>query len=130
AAATGPAGWSGGEAGAFRTLDLPPGASSADILSAYLKLRRTLRRGSPALASLDCEAERRATAAEVEEAYRSLSRNVSMAAPRPDRAPVTRVETPVVDDKARAVAPAARAARPFLPSFLSRRPRPARAASL
>ena len=61
----------------YRTLDLRPGAMHDEVLSAYMRLRRTLRSDSPALASLDCEVERRATVLEVEEAYRSLSRNVS-----------------------------------------------------
>ena len=61
----------------YRTLDLSPGAMDDEILNAYLRLRRTLRSDSPALASLDCEAERRATMVEVEAAYHSLSRNIS-----------------------------------------------------
>ena len=67
----------------YRTLDLRPGAMHDEVLSAYLRLRRTLRSDSPALASLDCEAERRATVVEIEEAYRSLSRNVSPRTVRP-----------------------------------------------
>ncbi|MBI4169212.1 MAG: P-loop NTPase [Acidobacteria bacterium] len=69
----------------YRTLDLRPGAMHDEVLSAYLRLRRTLRSDSPALASLDCEAERRATVVEIEEAYRSLSRNVSPRTVRPAR---------------------------------------------
>lgn len=69
----------------YRTLDLRPGAMHDEVLSAYMRLRRTLRSDSPALASLDCEAERRATVIEVEEAYRSLSRNVSPRTLRPAR---------------------------------------------
>lgn len=70
----------------YRTLDLRPGAMHDEVLSAYMRLRRTLRSDSPALASLDCEAERRATVLEVEEAYRSLSRNISSRPARPARA--------------------------------------------
>lgn len=69
----------------YRTLDLRPGAMHDEVLSAYMRLRRTLRSDSPALASLDYEAERRATVIEVEEAYRSLSRNVSPRTLRPAR---------------------------------------------
>ena len=69
----------------YRTLDLRPGAMHDEVLSAYMRLRRTLRSDSPALASLDCEAERRATVLEVEEAYRSLSRNSSSRTLRPAR---------------------------------------------
>jgi flagellar biosynthesis protein FlhG len=74
--------WRAPEADPYRTLDLRPGAMHDEVLNAYMRLRRTLRSDSPALASLDCEAERRATVVEIEEAYRSLSRNVS---PRPIR---------------------------------------------
>ena len=70
-------GWRAPVADPYRTLDLRPGAMHDEVLSAYMRLRRTLRSDSPALASLDCEVERRATVLEVEEAYRSLSRNVS-----------------------------------------------------
>lgn len=73
---TGP-GWVAPTSDPYRTLDLSPGAMHDEILNAYLRLRRTLRSDSPALASLDCEAERRATVVEVEAAYRSLSRNVA-----------------------------------------------------
>jgi len=64
-------------ASAYRTLDLLPGARPDEILSAYIRLRRALRSDSPALAPLDCEAERLAMSAEIERAYRALSRNVS-----------------------------------------------------
>ena len=79
-----PAPWVAG-AEAYRALDLRPGAPQDEILSSYVRLRRTLRSDSPALAPLDCELERRATAAEVENAYRTLSRNLSSTAPRPPR---------------------------------------------
>jgi len=68
---------------AYRALDLRPGAAQDEILDSYMRLRRTLRSDSPALAPLDCETERRATAAEIENAYRTLSRNLSATAPRP-----------------------------------------------
>jgi flagellar biosynthesis protein FlhG len=80
--AVGPAQWA--ETDPFRALDLNPGAMHDEVLNAYMRLRRTLRSDSPALASLDCEAERRATVMEVEAAYRSLSRNI---AARPARDP-------------------------------------------
>jgi flagellar biosynthesis protein FlhG len=70
-------------ADAYRALDVLPGAPQDEILGAYVRLRRILRSDSPALASLDCETERRATAAEVEHAYRVLSRNLSAAAASP-----------------------------------------------
>jgi flagellar biosynthesis protein FlhG len=73
---------------AWRALDLRPGARPDEILRSYLRLRRTLRSDSPALAPLDCETERLATAAEVERAYRALSRNLSDTVPRPARADV------------------------------------------
>ncbi len=84
------AGWldPGGRAPAadpYRTLDLRPGAMHDEVLGAYMRLRRALRSDSPALASLDCEAERRATVLEVEEAYRALSRNISLRPARPVR---------------------------------------------
>jgi hypothetical protein len=64
-------------------LDLRPGAPHEEILKAYLRLRRALRADSPALLSLECEAARRAELEAVEEAFRSLSRNVAVPA-RPD----------------------------------------------
>jgi flagellar biosynthesis protein FlhG len=76
-----PGPWIAG-AEAYRTLDVRPGAPQEEILDSYVRLRRTLRSDSPALAPLDCEPERRATAAEVENAYRTLSRNLSSTAPR------------------------------------------------
>ncbi len=80
-----PGPWIAG-AEAYRTLDVLPGATPDEILSAYMRLRRTLRSDSAALASLDCETERLATAAEVEQAYRVLSRNLSATPPHPARA--------------------------------------------
>jgi flagellar biosynthesis protein FlhG len=61
----------------YGILGLRRGAPQSDVISAYMRLRPALRSDSPALASLDCEAERRAELAEVEEAFRALSRNVS-----------------------------------------------------
>jgi flagellar biosynthesis protein FlhG len=81
------------EARALQVLDLPPGASHEQILAAYLRLRPSLRTDSPALASLDCEPERRAALEDLERAFRTLSRNLSVpAAPRrgPIPAPLTR----------------------------------------
>jgi flagellar biosynthesis protein FlhG len=82
-----PGPWVAG-AEAWRALDLSPGAPQDQILDAYLRLRRTLRSDSPALAPLDCDAERRATAAEIETAFRTLSRNLSAVAPPRPRAAV------------------------------------------
>ena len=79
------------ERDAYSALDLRPGAMQEEVLTAYLRLRRTLRSDSPALASLDCEAERQATVAAIEEAYRSLSRNLTVPSPvrrRPVRSSV------------------------------------------
>ena len=70
------------ERDAYQALDLRPGAMQDEILTAYMRLRRALRSDSPALASLDCEVERQATVAAIEEAYRSLSRNLSAPALR------------------------------------------------
>src|SRR5262245_55777768 len=72
----------------YRALDLLPGARPEEIMSAYLRLRRPLRSDSPALAPLDCELERRATVAEVERAYSTLSRNISALTFLPSRAAV------------------------------------------
>jgi flagellar biosynthesis protein FlhG len=72
----------------YRSLDLHPGARPEEILRSYIRLRRTLRSDSPALAPLDCEAERRATVIEVERAYRTLSRNISSLASLPTRVAV------------------------------------------
>ncbi len=58
-------------------LDLQPGATHEEILSGYLRLRRAFRRDSPAVLPLDCENERRSIMIEVEEAFRTLSRNIS-----------------------------------------------------
>jgi len=68
----------------YRILDLPAGAAPAAITEAYMRLRSALRSDSPALLSLDCGYERRAALAEVDEAYRILSRNVSAGSPRMD----------------------------------------------
>ena len=78
-------GWDTPVADPYRALDLSPGAMHDEVLNAYLRLRRTLRSDSPALASLDCEAERRATVVEVEAAYHSLSRNIAARPARPAR---------------------------------------------
>ena len=80
-----PGPWAAG-ADAYRTLDVLPGARPDEILRAYMRLRRALRSDSPALAPLACETERIATVAEVERAFRRLSSNLSVPAPRPDRA--------------------------------------------
>ena len=61
----------------YAVLDLSPGATSEEILAAYLRLKPALRADSPALVSLDCEAQRRAELEEVEAAFRFLSRNIS-----------------------------------------------------
>ncbi len=78
-----------------RILDVPRGAPHREILSSYLRLRSTLRTGSMAFVSLDCEAERRAAIAEVEHAFRSISRNTSAGALRsaPGDGPSPRRET-------------------------------------
>lgn len=60
-----------------RVLDLRPGARADEVLSAYLRLRRALRSDSPALVSLDCQNARREELARVEEAFRTLSLNLS-----------------------------------------------------
>ena len=65
----------------YFALDLPPTARADAILEGYLRLRRTVRSGSTALTSLDCESERRAAVEQIERAYRSLSRNVSAPVP-------------------------------------------------
>ncbi len=69
----------------YFALDLPPSARADAILEGYLRLRRTFRSGSPALTSLDCESERRAAVEQIEQAYRSLSRNLSVPAPSSGR---------------------------------------------
>ena len=74
----------------YRALDVLPGALQDEILRSYMRLRRTLRSDSPALAPLDCEPERLASVAEVERAYRTLSRNLSAAVP-----PAARVAAPI-----------------------------------
>jgi curved DNA-binding protein CbpA len=66
-----------------RVLGLAAGARPAEVLAAYLRLRRALRSDSLALVSLDCEAARREELARVEEAYRALSLNVSARGPVP-----------------------------------------------
>jgi flagellar biosynthesis protein FlhG len=80
----------GGATDPYLALDLAPGASPEQVLAAYLRLRPVFRADSPALHSLDCEADRRAALREIEEAYRTLSRNVSAGAgwnaPRPSAA--------------------------------------------
>lgn len=70
-----------------RVLDLRLGATQEEILAAYLRLRRAFRTDSPALLSLDCEAERRAELAAIEQAFRALSRTPSFATIRPSRPP-------------------------------------------
>jgi flagellar biosynthesis protein FlhG len=62
------------DAASYRTLGLRPGASHEEIVSAYLRLRPAFRADSRALVSLDCEAERRAALAEIEQAFQTLSR--------------------------------------------------------
>jgi flagellar biosynthesis protein FlhG len=69
----------------YFALDLPPTARADAILEGYLRLRRTFRSGSPALTSLDCESERRAAVEQIERAYRSLSRNLSVPVPSSGR---------------------------------------------
>jgi hypothetical protein len=66
-----------------RVLGLPAGAPPGEVLAAYLRLRRALRSDSPALVSLECEAVRREELARVEEAFRTLSRNLSVRRPAP-----------------------------------------------
>ncbi len=67
----------------YAVLDLPPEATHDQVLAAYMRLRPVLRADSPALVSLDCEIERRAALADVEEAFRLLSRNLSAPCDRP-----------------------------------------------
>ena len=62
----------------YAVLDLSPGASHDQVLAAYMRLRPVLRADSPALVSLDCEGERRAALADLEEAFRLLSRNTAV----------------------------------------------------
>jgi flagellar biosynthesis protein FlhG len=66
----------------YRVLEMSPHAAHREILAAYLRLRSTLRSDSPALLPLDCEVERRSALAEVEDAFRSISRNSSTSATR------------------------------------------------
>ncbi len=89
-AGTATTGWPAPESGPgptirdpYRVLDLAPGATHEEVVTAYLRLRPALRADSPALVSLDCEPERRAALAEVEAAFRHLSRNASAQAARP-----------------------------------------------
>ncbi len=70
----------------YSILDLHAGATHEDVLAAYMRLRPALRSDSPALISLDCEAERLSALAEVESAYRILSRNLSVPGRPPQRA--------------------------------------------
>jgi curved DNA-binding protein CbpA len=56
----------------LRTLGLPPSASSEEVLRAYLKLRRALRKDSPAMRSAANETERCEMLQRIEEAYRRL----------------------------------------------------------
>jgi curved DNA-binding protein CbpA len=72
-----------------RVLDLRLGATQDEILAAYLRLRRAFRTDSPALLSLDCEAQRRAELAAIEQAFRTLSRTPSLASIRIARTPAT-----------------------------------------
>lgn len=65
-----------------RVLEVRRGARPEEILRAYLRLRRVLRSDSPALFPLECEAARRDELARVEEAFRVLSRNLSVPSPR------------------------------------------------
>ncbi|MBI4170020.1 MAG: hypothetical protein HY510_08800 [Acidobacteria bacterium] len=74
-----------------RVLDLRPGATQEEILAAYMHLRRAFRSDSPALLSLDCEAERRAELAAIEQAFRALSRGASAVAFRPAAARAARL---------------------------------------
>ncbi len=57
----------------LRTLGLSPTASADDIIPAYMKLRRTLRKDSPAMRNAASEEERCVMLERVEEAYRRLS---------------------------------------------------------
>ncbi len=61
----------------YAILDLAPGATPEEILASYLRLKPALRADSPALVSLDCDTQRESELAEVEAAYRFLSRNIS-----------------------------------------------------
>ena len=56
----------------LRTLGLTPTASTDEILPAYMKLRRALRRDSPAMRNAASEEERCVMLERVEEAYRRL----------------------------------------------------------
>ena len=75
-------GWdsaSRGSRDAHRILEVGRDASHREILSSYLRLRSTLRSESAALFPLDCEPERLSALSEVENAFRSISRNSSVA---------------------------------------------------
>ena len=61
----------------YEVLEIPPGSSYSQVITSYTRLRSILRSDSAALLPLDCDAERRAALAEVEHAFRSLSRNGS-----------------------------------------------------
>ena len=73
----------------YDVLDLRHGATHEEVLAAYLRIKPALRSGSPALLPLDCETERRAALADLERAFRTLSRNVS-AGPRRSDLPLPR----------------------------------------
>lgn len=62
----------------LRTLGLVSSASADDILQAYMKLRRALRKDSPAMRSAASEQERCEMLRRVEEAYRRLSSQAGM----------------------------------------------------
>ena len=79
---------------AHRILEVGRDASHREILSSYLRLRSTLRSGSAALFPLDCEPERLSALSEVENAFRSISRNGSVGMPRTPGRTAPRHPTP------------------------------------
>ncbi|MCZ6778155.1 MAG: hypothetical protein O7F16_04220 [Acidobacteria bacterium] len=62
----------------LRMLGLRPTASTGDILPAYMKLRRALRRDSPAMRSAASEEERCVMLERIEQAYRRLCSQVGL----------------------------------------------------
>ncbi|MFQ5877113.1 MAG: P-loop NTPase [Acidobacteriota bacterium] len=76
----------------YEILEIAPGSSHQRVLAAYMRLRSALRSDSAALLPLDCERERRAALAEVEQAFRSLSNSSVLNRPR---APSARLWPPI-----------------------------------
>ena len=66
----------------YHALDVERGAPYREILASYMRLRSYLRPGSPALMSIDSEAERQMALTEVEQAFRTLARNLGADARR------------------------------------------------